>query len=186
MPASAFACLPMPHHHGANRHHRPRSTGRIRASGAFAAHRGDTGARRHGMSVLPSGDDGNRGRHLRAAGCDPGAISGHRDAASETRLPGLCRPRGADTRAGAADRGRHPDRSLGRPCAGRALCRSPAAVSPGADHGTAGRDPRALDLVALDGRSWPKVPSAKPLERPAEGMRRRSLRPWLSGCESSC
>jgi len=47
--------------------------------------------------------------------------------------------------------GGHSDRSPGRPCAGRALCRSPATVSPGADHGAAGRNARSLDLVVLDG-----------------------------------
>ena len=95
--------------------------------------------------------DGDRRGHLGAAGCDPGAVSGDRDQASEARLPGLHGHRRAGTGAGAADRGRHPDRGDGRPCAGGTLCRSSAAVSPGADPGAAGRDPRAVHPVVLDG-----------------------------------
>jgi hypothetical protein len=55
-------------------------------------------ARGHRVPVLPGNDDGDRGRHLGAAGCDPGAVSGDRDQASEARLPGLRRHRGADAR----------------------------------------------------------------------------------------
>ena len=44
-----------------------------------------------------------------------------------------------------------PTEATGRPCAGGTLCRSSAAVSPGADHGAAGRDPRAVHPVVLDG-----------------------------------
>ena len=88
---------------------------------------------------------------LGAAGRDPGAVSGDRDQASETRLPCLRRHRGAGAGAGAADRGRHTDRGDGRPCAGGALCRPSAAVSPGADPGAAGRHARAVHPVVLDG-----------------------------------
>jgi hypothetical protein len=50
-----------------------------------------------------------------------------------------------------ADRGWHPDRGDDRSCAGGTLRRSSAAVSPGADPGAAGRHPRAVHPVVLDG-----------------------------------
>jgi len=62
------------------------------------------------------------------------------------------------------DRGRHPHRGTGRACAGVALCRSPAAVSPGADHRTAGCGSRSLDFVVLDGLRGGRT---RPVVRPA-------------------
>jgi transposase len=47
--------------------------------------------------------------------------------------------------------GGYPDRGDGRACAGGPLCRSPAAVPPGADPGTARRDRREVHAVVLDG-----------------------------------
>ena len=75
--------------------------------GASAADRGDAGARGHRLPMLPGDDDGDRRGHLRTARRDPGAVSGDRDAAAETRLPGLPGHGGADARAAAADRRRH-------------------------------------------------------------------------------
>ena len=49
-----------------------------------------------------------------AAGCDPGAVSGDRDQASQARLPRLPGHRGAGAGAAAVDRRRHPDRGAGR------------------------------------------------------------------------
>ena len=47
----------------------------------------------------------------------PAQYPGDRDQASEARLPGLRRHRGASAGTGATDRGRHPDRGAGRACA---------------------------------------------------------------------
>ena len=120
------------------------------AAGAPAAYRGDAGARGHGLPVLPGRDDGDRRGHLRAAGRDPRAVSGDRDEAPEAGLPRLRGQRRANAGAGAADRGRHAHRGAGRARAGVALRRSPAAVSPGADHGAAGRGDRAFHAGVLD------------------------------------
>jgi transposase len=49
------------------------------------------------------------------------------------------------------DRGWPPDRGTGRTRGGVAVRRSSAAVSPGADHGAAGRHHRAVHSVLLDG-----------------------------------
>ena len=73
-----------------------------------------------------------------------------------TRRPKLAcralrRHRGADPRAAAADRGRPPHRGAGRTCAGLALRRPPAAVSPGADPGAAGGGARSRDAGVLGG-----------------------------------
>ena len=65
----------------------------------------------------------------------------------------------------AIDRGRHPDRGDGRACAGGTLCRSSAAVSPGADAGATGRH-HSSGLRCRSG--W--------------GMRRPRLLRWWRGC----
>ena len=46
-----------------------------RTADAPAADRGDAGARRHRVPVLPGGDDGDRRGHVGASRCDPGAVS---------------------------------------------------------------------------------------------------------------
>ena len=48
--------------------------------GALPAHRDHIDAGRYRLPVLPGGNDVYRRRHLRAAGCYPGAVSGDRDA----------------------------------------------------------------------------------------------------------
>src|SRR6476659_10479362 len=135
---------------------------------------------------LPRPDDSDRGGQLRAAGCHPRAVPGDRDQASETGLPGLSRHCCAGTGASPTDRRWAADRGVGRACAGGPLCRSSAAVSPGADDGAARRSYRPRHAVVLDGRRWPKVPSAKPMERPEEGTRRPRWRLWYLGCVRCC
>ena len=98
-----------------------------------------------------------RGRQ-REARCRPGAVPSAGRAPTQIRLPRLRGRRRPGAGAGAADRRRPADRGDGRPRAGRQVCRSPAALSPGADLRAPGRSPRSLDARRL-GRTR-CVPSA--------------------------
>lgn len=72
-------------------------------------------------------------RRVRAAGRDPGPVPGDCHPPPQKCLPVLHRRRGPGTGARSADRRRVADRGHGRPCAGQQVCRSPSALSLGAD-----------------------------------------------------
>ena len=141
------------------------------AAGASAADRDRRRHRRQDLPLLPGRVAPDRRGQERAAGHRAGAVPGARHPTGPKyacrRLRGWRR---AGPGAGAADRGRHADRSHHRPGAGLQICRSSAAVSPGPDLRPPGHRPRPLHAGGL-GRPC-RLASASAARAPARQAQR--------------